>query len=133
MAPSLSLLDLLDMQTDPLSRLLRAHPAIFRGNSLGADSHLPEGWYEVAHQLCSGIERTLGDDIGRFMVWRIHERDGRLAIDYWIEDHQRGPVDIESGPNHARVIQRGTGSPSVLVDELIAAVQLKVRSVAQTR
>lgn len=45
---------------DALSRLTAAHTLLFRGTPPRVPSDLPEGWYALVDELCSGIESILG-------------------------------------------------------------------------
>lgn len=79
----------------PLSRLIAAHPALFRGQPPETFSDLPPGWFDLVDDLCGAIEEALGREAGpRFRVLQIKEKLGGLRF-YWRLDDAASPhVDI---------------------------------------
>lgn len=66
---------------DALSRLIAAHPLLFRGAPPRVASDLPEGWYALADELCSGIENFLGPQrCGGLEVEQIKEKFAGLRF-----------------------------------------------------
>jgi len=65
----------------PLDRLIAAHSKLFRGERPVCWSEFPEGWFDLIHGVCCGIERMLSDEeLARFEVLQIKQKLGSLRL-----------------------------------------------------
>jgi hypothetical protein len=64
-----------------LENLIAAHPLLFRGGPPRVPSSLPNGWYALVDELCSGIESILGPQrCSGFEVAQIKEKFAGLRF-----------------------------------------------------
>ena len=64
-----------------LDRLMAAHRKLFRGQRPVCWSDFPEGWFDLIHGVCCGIERMLSDEeLARFEVLQIKQKLGSLRL-----------------------------------------------------
>jgi len=62
-----------------LPKLLTAHPALFAGREQPG-GFLPSGWYQLADDLFSEIERVLGEQTADLAVWTIKPKFSELRV-----------------------------------------------------
>jgi hypothetical protein len=79
---------------DELTRLVRKHPALFRGRRPRVASHVPAGWVGLVDALLSDLETTLGPATASFRVRQIKEKFGALRL--YFELGRRGPVVVDT-------------------------------------
>ena len=65
-----------------LQRLVEAHPLLFRGTPPSIPSYLSPGWFTLADQLCSDIERLLGPACAQFEVLEVKEKFAGLQFGF---------------------------------------------------
>jgi hypothetical protein len=67
----------------PIAQLMATHPRLFRGQAPMCWSEVQSGWWCLADEVCSGIERQLtAEELAHFQVLQIKEKFGGLRL-YW--------------------------------------------------
>ena len=100
---------------DPLSRLVAAHPLLFKGSS-PLTSWVPPGWYELLDGLCRNITAALPpDDFASFEILQIKEKFGGLRFYWRLNGAQDVRLDILAQNGSISVTEKAQGGPASMV------------------
>ena len=122
------------MENDALTRLVAAHPGLFRGVNPG--QHLPAGWYQIVDGLCSEIELILGDELGSIQVHEIKSKFASLRF-YFALDATEPPGDplpaaVTPHAGGYLVAARSRHPMRQAIDEAIAMAGLESEKTCET-
>lgn len=110
-----------------MTRLVAAHPLIFRGQEPALSSHLPPGWYALVDELCFAIERQLpAEYTDQFEVRQIKEKFGEFRFYFRIGEQGDLHTDIQGSGELIHLV-----TPSLNVVEEIERAESLLRDLVR--